>query len=73
MQIDLLIHSVAQFLILASDGPKQGAAMGDLDIVAGGLQDPAAVCALLDEIAKVHYNDTRLLITKGMSAQCLRT
>ncbi len=36
MQIDLLIHSAAQLLTLASDGPRRGAAMGELDIIEDG-------------------------------------
>jgi imidazolonepropionase len=36
MHVDLLIHSAAQLLTLASDGPKRGAAMGELGIVEHG-------------------------------------
>jgi imidazolonepropionase len=37
MQADLLVHSAAQVLTLASpEGPKRGAAMGDLGILANG-------------------------------------
>jgi imidazolonepropionase len=36
LQTDLLIYSAAQLLTLASDGPKHGAAMGDLGIIEHG-------------------------------------
>ena len=36
IQADLLIHSAAQLLTLASAGPKRGAAMGELGIVEHG-------------------------------------
>jgi len=36
MQVDLFIHSAAQLLTLASDGPKRGAAMGELGIIEHG-------------------------------------
>jgi imidazolonepropionase len=36
MQVDLFIHSAAQLLTLASDGPKRGAAMGELGIIEDG-------------------------------------
>ncbi len=36
IQADLLIHSAAQLLTLASDGPKRGAAMGELGIIEHG-------------------------------------
>jgi len=35
-QTDLLIHSAAQLLTIASDGPKRGAAMGELGIIEDG-------------------------------------
>ena len=36
MHVDLFIHSAAQLLTLASDGPKRGAAMGELGIIEHG-------------------------------------
>ena len=36
LQIDLLIHSAAQLLTITSDGPKRGAAMGELGIIEDG-------------------------------------
>jgi imidazolonepropionase len=36
MQIDLFIHNATQLLTLASDGPKRGAAMGELGIIERG-------------------------------------
>jgi imidazolonepropionase len=36
MHIDLLIHGAAQLLTLASEGPKRGAAMGELGIIENG-------------------------------------
>ena len=36
LQTDLLIHSAAQLLTIASDGPKRGAAMGGLGIIEDG-------------------------------------
>ncbi|MBM4467874.1 MAG: amidohydrolase family protein, partial [Chloroflexi bacterium] len=36
MHVDLLIHSAAQLLTLASAGPKRGAAMEDLGIIENG-------------------------------------
>jgi imidazolonepropionase len=36
MHIDLLIHSAAQLLTIASVGPKRGAAMGELGIIEDG-------------------------------------
>lgn len=36
LQIDLLIHSAAQLLTLASDGPKRGATMRELGIIEDG-------------------------------------
>jgi imidazolonepropionase len=36
MHVDLFIHSAAQLLTLASEGPKRGAAMGELGIVEDG-------------------------------------
>ena len=36
LRIDLLIHNAAQLLTLASDGPKRGAAMGELGIIKHG-------------------------------------
>jgi imidazolonepropionase len=36
LQTDLLIHSAAQLLTLASDGPRRGAAMEDLGIIEDG-------------------------------------
>jgi len=36
IQTDLLIHSAAQLLTVASDGPKRGAAMGELGIIEDG-------------------------------------
>jgi imidazolonepropionase len=36
MHIDLLIHSAAQLLTIASDGPKRGAATGELSIIEDG-------------------------------------
>jgi len=36
MQVDLFIHSAAQLLTLASNGPKHGAAMGKLSIIEHG-------------------------------------
>lgn len=36
IQADLLIHSATQLLTIASDGPKRGAAMGELGIIEDG-------------------------------------
>ncbi len=36
MYVDLLIHSTAQLLTLASDGPKRGAAMDELGVIEDG-------------------------------------
>ncbi|MGA9347403.1 MAG: imidazolonepropionase [Anaerolineae bacterium] len=36
LQTDLLIHNATQLLTVASDGPKRGAAMGELGIIEGG-------------------------------------
>ena len=36
MHVDLLIHSAAQLLTIASEGPKRGAAMGELGIIEDG-------------------------------------
>jgi imidazolonepropionase len=36
MQVDLLVHSATQLLTLASEGPKRGAAMGELGIIEDG-------------------------------------
>ncbi len=36
IQADLLIHSATQLLTLASEGPKRGAAMGELGIIENG-------------------------------------
>jgi len=36
IQTGLLIHSAAQLLTLASDGPKRGEAMGELGIIEDG-------------------------------------
>jgi imidazolonepropionase len=36
MQVELLVHSAAQLLTLASDGPQRGAAMGELGIIEDG-------------------------------------
>jgi imidazolonepropionase len=36
MDVDLFIHSAAQLLTIASEGPKRGAAMGELGIIEDG-------------------------------------
>ncbi|MFQ6059398.1 MAG: imidazolonepropionase [Anaerolineae bacterium] len=36
MHVDLLIHSAAQLLTIASEGPKRGAAMGELGLIEDG-------------------------------------
>jgi imidazolonepropionase len=54
MDIDLLIHSAAQLLTLASDGPKRGAAMGELGIIeAGAVAVRDGLIALVGSTAEV--------------------